>query len=67
MKRKRHREEQIIAVLKEAQAGGAVDEVCRCHGISQATCYKWRRQFGGMEVSGAKRLRFLEEEPSGAR
>jgi putative transposase len=62
MKRKRHSEEQIIAVLKEAQAGGAVDEVCRRHGISQATYYKWKRQFGGMEVSDAKRLRLLEDE-----
>lgn len=62
MKRKRHSEEQIIAVLKEAQAGGVVDEVCRRHGISQATYYKWKRQFGGMEVSDAKRLRLLEDE-----
>ena len=62
MKRKRHSEEQIIAVLKEAQAGGTVDEVCRRHGISQATYYKWKRQFGGMEVSDAKRLRLLEDE-----
>ena len=62
MKRKRHSEEQIITVLKEAQAGGVVDEVCRRHGISQATYYKWKRQFGGMEVSDAKRLRLLEDE-----
>jgi putative transposase len=62
MKRQRHSEEQIIAVLKEAQAGAKVDEVCRRHGISQPTYYKWKRQFGGMEVSDAKRLRLLEDE-----
>lgn len=62
MKRQRHSEEQIIGVLKEVQAGGKVDEVCRRHGISQATFYKWKRQFGGLEVSDAKRLRYLEDE-----
>ena len=62
MKRQRHSEEQIIAVLKEAQAGGKVDEVCRRHGISQPTYYKWKQRFGGLEVSDAKRLRLLEEE-----
>ena len=62
MKRQRHSEEQIIAVLKEAQAGGKVDEVCRRHGISQPTYYKWKQRFGGLEVSDAKRLRMLEEE-----
>ena len=62
MKRQRHSEEQIIAVLKEAQAGAKVDEVCRRHGISQPTYYKWKQRFGGLEVSDAKRLRMLEEE-----
>jgi len=62
MKRQRHSEEQIIAVLKEAQAGGKVDDVCRRHGISQPTYYKWKQRFGGLEVSDAKRLRMLEEE-----
>lgn len=62
MKRQRHSEEQIIAVLKEAQAGGKVDDVCRRHGISQPTYYKWKQRFGGLEVSDAKRLRLLEEE-----
>ena len=62
MKRQRHSEEQIIAVLKEAQAGAKVDDVCRRHGISQPTYYKWKQRFGGLEVSDAKRLRLLEEE-----
>jgi putative transposase len=62
MKKQRHSEEQIIAVLKEAQAGAKVDDVCRRHGISQPTYYKWKQRFGGLEVSDAKRLRLLEEE-----
>jgi putative transposase len=62
MKRARHTEEQIIQILQEAQAGAAVAEVCRRHGISQATFYKWRQKFGGLQVSDAKRLRLLEEE-----
>jgi putative transposase len=67
MKRARHTEEQIIQVLQEAQAGAAVAEVCRCHGISQPTFYKWKQKFGGLQINDAKRLRLLEEEPSGAR
>jgi putative transposase len=62
MKKQRYSEEQIIAVLKEAQAGAKVDDVCRRHGISQPTYYKWKQRFGGLEVSDAKRLRMLEEE-----
>jgi putative transposase len=62
MKKQRHSEEQIIAVLKEAQAGAKVDDVCRRHGISQPTYYKWKQRFGGLEVSDARRLRILEEE-----
>lgn len=62
MKGKRHSEEQIIGVLKEAQAGVAVKEICRLHGISEQTFYKWKRKFGGMEVSDARRLRSLEDE-----
>lgn len=62
MKRKLHSEEQIIAVLNEAQAGAKVDDVCRRHGISQVTYYKWKQKFGGMGISDAKRLRLLEEE-----
>lgn len=62
MKRKRFTEEQIIAALKEAESGLPSAEVCRKYGISDATFYNWRRKFGGMEVSEAKRLRQLEEE-----
>ena len=62
MKRKRFTEEQIIAALKEAEAGLPTPEVCRKYGISDATFYNWRRKYGGMEVSDARRLRQLEEE-----
>lgn len=62
MKRKRFTEEQIISALKEAENGLQPSEVCRKLGISDATFYNWRRKFGGMEVSEAKRLRNLEEE-----
>ena len=62
MKRQRHTEEQIIQVLNEGQAGATVDDLCRRHGISQATYYKWKQKYGGMEVSDAKRLRLLEDE-----
>lgn len=62
MTRKRHTEEQIIAVLKEAQAGVGVQELCRKHGISDPTFYKWRAKYSGLEVSDVKKLRQLEEE-----
>jgi len=62
MKRSRFSEEQIIAVLKEQEAGMATAEVCRRHGISPATFYQWKSKFGGLEVSEARRLRSLEEE-----
>ena len=64
MKRARHSEEQIIAVLQEAQAGSTIEELCRRHGISATTYYEWNQKFGGLEVSEAKRLRTLEEENS---
>jgi len=58
----RFTEEQIIGILKEAEGGRAVKEVIREHGISQDTFYRWRRKYGGLEVSEAKRLRELEDE-----
>lgn len=62
MKRKQFNEEQIIRVLKEAEAGMKVTDLCRKHGISDVTFYKWRSKYGGLEVSEARRLRQLEEE-----
>lgn len=64
MKRTRFSEEQIIGVLKEQESGLATAEVCRRHGISPATFYKWKSKYGGLEVSEAKRLKSLEEENS---
>jgi putative transposase len=58
----RHTEEQIIQALKEHQAGAPVAELCRRHGVSQPTFYKWRQKFGGLEVNEAKRLRLIEDE-----
>ena len=62
MKRSRFNDEQIIAILKEQEAGAVTADVCRRHGISEATFYKWKAKFGGLEVTEAKRLRTLEEE-----
>jgi putative transposase len=62
MKKSRYSEEQIIAVLKEHQAGIPVAELCRKYGISEATFYNWRSRYGGMEISDARRLKGLEEE-----
>jgi putative transposase len=64
MKQSRFTEEQIINVLKEAQAGMKVEELCRKHGISSATYYSWKAKFGGMTVSEAMRLKALEAENS---
>lgn len=62
MKRKQFSDEQIIGILKEAEAGAVVTDLCRRHGMSSATFYAWKGKFGGMEVSDAKRLRALEDE-----
>lgn len=62
MKRSRFTEEQIICILKEHQAGLGVKELCRKHGVSDATFYKWRAKYGGMDVSDAKKLKALETE-----
>ena len=62
MKRSRFSEEQIIGILKQAEAGVKVQDLCRQNGISDATFYKWRAKYGGLEVSEAKRLKQLEEE-----
>lgn len=62
MKRSRFSDEQIIGILKEQEAGAATADVCRRHGVSGATFYKWKAKFGGLEVTEAKRLRTLEEE-----
>ena len=62
MKRSRFSEEQIIGILKEHQAGITATDLCRKHGISDATFYTWRKKYGGMEVSDAKRLKSLGEE-----
>ena len=62
MRSKRHSEEQIIAVLKQAQAGVKTAEICRQHGISEQTFYRWKAKYGGLELSEAKKLRRLEQE-----
>ncbi len=62
MKSKRFTEEQIIGILKQAQSGMKIVDLCRLHGISDATFYNWRTKYGGLEVSEAKRLKTLEAE-----
>ena len=62
MQRSRFTEEQIIGVLREQEGGGVTADVCRRHGISPATFYKWKAKYGGLDVSEARRLRALEDE-----
>lgn len=62
MRRSRFSEEQVIAILREQESGVSTADVCRRHGISSATFYKWKARFGGMEVSEVRRLKALEDE-----
>jgi putative transposase len=62
MKRNRFTEDQIIGILKEHEAGISVADLCRKHGVSDVTVYKWKAKYGGMDVSEAKRLKGLEDE-----
>lgn len=65
MKRNRFSEKQIIGILKEHEAGIQIADLCRTHGVSSASVYKWKAEYGGMDVSEAKRLKSLEDEAVG--
>ena len=62
MKRKRYSPEQVIRILKEAEAGSKIIDVCRKYGISEQTFYNWRNKYGGMSISDARKLKALEKE-----
>ena len=62
MRKRRFREEQIIGILQEVEAGATIREVCRRHGIAETTYYRWRTKYGGMDVNEARRLKQVEEE-----
>jgi putative transposase len=64
MKRSRFSESQVVGILKEGEAGRTVAEICREHGISNATYYQWKSKYGGLEASDLKRMRELEDENS---
>ena len=64
MKKSRFTETQIVSILKEADAGRPVKELCRTHGVSDATYYNWKSKYGGMSASDLKRMREMEEEMS---
>ncbi len=64
MKRNRFSEEQMIGIVKEHESGVSVADLCRKHGVSNASIYKWKAKYGGMDVSEAKRLKSLEDENS---
>ncbi len=62
MRKSRFTDEQIVSILRQGDAGAPIAELCRKHGITSTTYYRWKRKYGGMEVSEAKRLRKVEEE-----
>jgi putative transposase len=62
VKRKQYREEKIISILKEHEAGASVPDLARRHGVAENTIYRWKAKFGGMDISDAKKLRALEQE-----